>query len=327
MNNDFTFQVNISPGDVNYAAVTVRALANQHLGVENRLLIVDCCKPQASKLVNPLTRFPEPDFSGRVEKICALAAELKQEGLFTEVRCLMPGDEIFKQLSKKYLGGVVSSKYTHGAGATANMAYWAAMDLPATRYVIHYDGDIFLHQANGYEWWKDAAGLMADDSNIMFATPRHAAPTENTMPLPSFHEGTEIEFKGDHWVHNWFGTRVFLLDRKKLQAELPLVRGKLKLELMLRKLPLRAFPLDPEIILYKRLGITKSQRRLILHSTKAWTMHPVDKGDAFIQMLPSVINCIQKNEFPNEQAGYEDMKLSAWKTFLKHNFYKVVEHD
>ena len=314
MNNEFTFQVNISPGDDKYAALTVRELAKYHQHLANRLLIVDCCKPQKTKLVDPAKRFPEPAFSKRVENVCLLAEQLKKEGLFTDVYYLKPGDKLFNHLSRKYLNNVVHT--THGAGGTAQMSYWAAMELPNTKYVLHYDGDMFFYQLDGYEWWQEAAQIMQKEKNALFAIPRQAPPTASTGNMPTFFEGTTIQAKDNYWLHNWFSTRVFLLDKQKLEKELPLVRGKLMAELLLRKLPFRAFPLDPEIILFKRLGIPKLYRRLILQSEKAWSMHPIDKGHEFIEMLPAVLEAVKKNRYPEIQAGNEDMMLDTWKKYL-----------
>lgn len=314
MINQFTFQVNLSPGDVQYAAITVRELAKQHLTIPNRLLIVDCCKPQKTKLVNPALRFPEPAFSNKVDAICKLADEFMQENLFTQLHILMPGDKIFKKISKKYLNNVI--KTTHGAGGTAQMAYWAGIELATTRYIIHYDGDMILYQENGFQWWEEAVRLMELEKGAIMAIPRHAPPTESTGDFPTFFEGTEIIAKEKYWLHNWFSTRNFLLDKFKLEEYLPLVKGKLLIELLLRKLPFRAFPLDPEIIFFRRLGITESQRRLILKTTKAWTLHPLTKPEKFIQILPELYASVNKKNIPTEQCGNEDIVLNTWLRFL-----------
>jgi hypothetical protein len=313
-NHLFTLQVNISAGDIAYAMVTVRQLALNHLAIPNRLLVVDCCRPQRTKLVNPEIRFPEPLFSKKVDQICAIAEQLMEEQLFTDVYYLRPGDEFFKLLSKKYLNGIIHK--THGAGATAQMSYWAAIELVKTRYIIHYDGDLFFYQENGYEWWHDAVAMMDTEPLALFAIPRHAPPSDETGELPTFAEGTEIVTKNGYWLHNWFSTRMFLLDKGRLQHELPVVNGKVKWQLLLRKLPFRAFPLDPEIILFRRLGMEKGYRRIILQSEKAWLLHPLEKSKKFFNLLPLINESIQQNKVPKMQKGREDILMEAWESFL-----------
>lgn len=314
MINQFTFQVNISPGDIMYANITVRELAKQHLSIPNRLLIVDCCKPQKTKIINPSQRFPEPEFSFKIEAICILANQLLKENLFTKVYFLKPGDELFKKISKKYLNNII--KDTHGAGGTAQMAYWAGIELASTRYVIHYDGDMILHQETGFSWWEEATSKMNSEDNVIMAIPRNSPPTELTLNLPTYFEGTEIIQKDDYWLHNWFSTRIFVIDKLRLQKYLPLVTGKLYLQLLLRKILFRAFPLDPEIILFRKLGLAKSQRRLILKSTKAWTLHPLTKPLEYINFLPQIYSKINNNIVPKNQLGKEDIELKEWINFL-----------
>ncbi len=312
--SEFTFQVNISPGDVLYAYKSVRELAQHHLTIPNRLLIVDCCKPQKTKLVNPAKRFPEPEFSNKIKIICELAEDLLKENLFTEVYYIKPNDKLFKVLSKKYLNNII--KTTHGAGGTAQMAYWAGIELAKTRYVIHYDGDMILHQDSNFHWWEEAKNKMLVEKNVLMAIPRHAPPTTETGNMPTYFEGTEMISKDDYWIHNWFSTRVFLLDKEKLSNFLPLVIGEIFFELILRKLLLRSFPLDPEIIFFRKLGLYNHQRRLILKSAKAWTLHPLTKSKLYIDLLSKIYLHINNNSIPVKQGGHEDLDLKIWSDFL-----------
>lgn len=315
MHSDFTLQVNLSPGDVSYAAITAKKLALQHMSIATRLLVVDCCKPQKTKLVNPENRFPEPQFSQRVEQIILIANKLKTEGYFTEVKFLFPADPLFKLLSKKYLNNIVHT--THGVGGTAQMAYWTGIELATTRYVIHYDGDMILYQEPGYSWWLEAVECMEKEPNAILAIPRHAPPNILTGDLPTHREGTEIIAKKGYWLHNWFSTRFFLIDKFRLTNELPLVRGRVKLELLLRKYLRRAFPLDPEIIMFRRLGLEKGKRRLILKSTKAWALHPHSKPKLFVDLVQKIYESVETGVFPQEQGGFEEIDLELWAKFLE----------
>ena len=314
MHQDYTLQINISPGDLAYANYTVRELVRQHQIIPNKLLIVDCCKPQKTKLVDPSLRFPEPAFTQRVKAICELAEIFKNEHLFTDVKILLPEDPIFKLISKKYLSNLI--KKTHGAGGTAQMAYWAGIEIPKTRYVIHFDGDMLFYQQQGFQWWKEAEILMSKEPMAFFSIPRNAPCLMKDDNLPTHFEGTEIIKKNTYWMHNWFSTRAFMIDKVKLEKELPLISGKILFQLLLRKLPFRAFPLDPEIILFRKLGIEKGYRRLILTSNKSWMLHPIDKSNNFINLLPLILEKVNQNIVPIEQYYFEDIKMAAWKKML-----------
>ena len=174
---------------------------------------------------------------------------------------------------------------------------------------------MILYQENCYELWVEAVDKMSLEKDAIIAIPRPSPPTIKTANLPTYFEGTEIVSKADYWLHNWFSTRVFLIDKIKLQKYLPLVTGEIFWELLLRKILLRAFPLDPEIILFRKLGIKNQQRRLILKSNKAWTLHPLTKPSEYLVLLPQLYTKIQNNLVPDIQLGNEDIELNSWIKF------------
>ena len=56
--------------------------------------------------------------------------------------------------------------------------------------------------------------------------------------------------------------------------------------------------------------------RADLMTQKAWSLHPGDRSGEFYQLLPQIIDSVNKNEFPEEQRGHFDLRLSDWKYFL-----------
>lgn len=312
--NDVTLQINTSPGDINYAELTVAALANQHADIKKKLLIVDCCRPQKTKILDPDVRFPINDFEQNVEKIINISKRLLANNLVTDVYYVKPGDPIMDYLSKKYLRNVY--KATHGAGGTSNMSYWAGLDLPDTKYVLHYDCDIILYQKPGFNWVKEAINHIQDHKNILMAVPRLCPPVDKD--IPSLQEGRPFTSFPNYWINDWFSTRHFLFDKQKLKNYLPLVRGKVMIELLLRKYGNRAFPIDPEILLYKSVG-PRGAKRLILKSEDAWLLHPINKSRLYLDALPQIISTITKGKYPQAQKGYENINLESWLEFLNPN--------
>lgn len=314
---DITLQINISPGDVNYADLTVTALVNQHTGIKKRLLVVDCCRPQKTKILDPDTRFPQEKFEHGVEKITVISKQLLAKNIVSDVYYIKPGDPNIDRLSTKYLRGLY--KTTHSAGGTANMGYWFGMDLPDTRYVLHYDGDIMLYQKPGFNWPVEAIKQMELNPDALIAVPRLCPPlTRPGTDLPSLHEGRPFESHHDFWKNDWFSTRHFLLDKQRLNKYLPLVRGKVMMELLLRKYSNKAFPIDPEILIHKSVA-PRGGKRLVLKSEDAWILHPVDKSQLFLDALPEFIKAIAAGKTPNEQRGNENIILDAWLKYFEHS--------
>jgi hypothetical protein len=309
--DDVTLQINISPGDVNYAHLTVPALVNRHSDIKKRFLVVDCCRPQKSTILDPDVRFPVEKFEKNVEAIVAVAKALLADGTVSDVYFLMPDDPLVVYISKIYLRGLY--KNTHSAGGTANMSYWVGIFLPDTKYLLHYDGDIMLYQQSGYSWVTEAINEIESKKEAIMAVPRLCPPL--AVDMPSAHEGRPFQSYDKYWLNDWFSTRHFLLDKHRFDKHLPLVNGKIMLELLIRKYANKAFPIDPEILMFKSLG-GRGCKRLILKNEKAWLLHPVNKGPEFIVNLPQILSAITAGKYPNEQKGIEDINLDAWGKML-----------
>jgi len=314
MTENITLQINISPGDIEYAHLTVPALVKKHLDITKRLLIVDCCRPQKTKLVNPDIKFPTEIFEKKVEKIVSIAEQLKRDGIITDIYYLKPNDPLIRALSKKYLSGVYDC--THSGGGTANMSYWAAIELPQTRYVLHFDGDMLMFQKKGYSWVNEAMCYFEDNEKIISVLPRDSPPALDIFDkVPTYHEGVPNDSYEKYWLNSFFSTRHFLLDKERLAPFLPLMRGKILLETLLRKYGKRVFPRDPEIVLFSRLS-SKNAKRLILKSGDAWMLHPTDKPKEYIDILPQMIKLIDAGISPEKQNGYANIILNEWKKII-----------
>lgn len=315
--NDITLQINLSPGDIAYARITVPSLVEAHrASVDEKLAIVDCCRPQRTKIVDPDRRFPEPEFSQRVEQICAIAEELKDKGYLDRIVYLHPSDPLLPILSRKYLRNLVHE--THDYGACALMAYLAGLEVPTTRYVLHYDADMLLYQASDYDWSVEARYLMDKEPKAVAASPRISPPfgEENDVPdAPSLHEGRLLIPVEGGWRNDWFSTRCYLIDRDKLAGYLPLLQGRTLLEVLLIKYLNRGYPRSPEIMLFRRVGGSGGWR-LNLKSEQAWLLHPATKPPRYIELLPQIQNEIRQSRIPVEQRGYANINLSAWEDFL-----------
>ena len=311
--NNITLQINISAGDISYAKETVHKQIDVHNQITERLLIVDCIRPQKTKVIDPDKLFPEPAYSKKVEKIIEIGKYFEKTGLFKKVYYLKPGDELIKKLAKKYQHSLFTE--THDSRAVTVMGYWAGVELSETRYVLHYDADMLIYQKQGYDWAIDAMQKMNTVKEAIISAPRNAPPTEKTGDVPTFHQGRPIQSFDNYWINDWFAARCYLLDKEKLKPYLPLLKGKMLLETFARKITNRSFPLAAEQIMYKQVG-SLGGRRLILKSKDAWILHPIYKKQEFSELLPKLFRLIDENKVPENQKGWEDMKWEEWQNFI-----------
>lgn len=311
---DYTLQINLSPGDVAYAGLTVPALLAAHPSASERLLVVDVCKPQRTAIVDPAVRFPEPAYSKRVETILAFAESLRSSGRVDRIEVLRPGSPLFPLLSQRYLRSWV--KETHDYGGCALMSYLAAFELCRTRHLLHYDADMILHQSSGYDWAPPAIDAMSGLACAVAASPRQAPPPEGTDG-PTSHERIDITACDAGWLNAWFSTRCYLFDLDKLRPRLPLLQGMAYWETLASLLRGRAYPRSPETMLYRRMSATGGMR-LTLKDRRAWMLHPVRKDARFIAVLPALIAAVTRGEFPKAQSGSADLDLDlpGWRELL-----------
>lgn len=323
-----TLQINVSAGDLRYLKYTIPRLVKQHReSCVSVLIVLDACRPQRTPIVDPDVRFPKERFFQQVnetkETLFSICRDIGVE------RCVILEEsrdqEYFRYLAKKYVGNgcLIGKGMTHAGGGAAFMAYFAALDIPTTEYVLHFDGDMILYQKEGYSWVNDALEHMEKDNRIISAIPRNAPPLSGEMRdvQPQLKMGRPLENFGNNWGNDWFSTRIFLMNRKKLSSYLPLLTifpiecGKFLSEMWIRRLLRRCFPRDPEILLFKRLSPI-NKRTLILKSLHAWTLHPVDKGPWFTETLPRILDLVDQGKTPIDQQGVEDIDSDIWKEFL-----------
>ena len=309
-----TLQINLSAGDANYGHITVERLLQVHSSeVDEILLVVDCNRPQRTHIVDPDVRFPSDIFSARVEKVRALAESLRTQGRVAQVRYLEPNDPLYSIISKKYLANLTVA--THDYGACAHMAYLAALELCPTQYLLHYDADMLIYQLDGYSWIEDGLRELKNNELCTAVTPRLAPPLLDSE-RPTLYDWPPVEIVDNGWRDYWFSTRAFLFDIHKLSGALPLLKGFPWIRAIFRKLINRGFPVAPEVMLSHRLN-RLGQYHLQLNDERSWLLHPQEKGDRFISILPSIIEDIAGGKFPESQRGIPDLDLDAWSKFCE----------
>lgn len=317
MTNGLTLQINIAAGDVSYAECIVPALARSHRAAVDEIIVtLDFCKPQKTKLTDPAVRCKEPEFTQAIEQLHALADRLARDRVIDRVLCLKPGDPWLSQVTRKYSGPWITE--THDYGGRPITGYWAGIEAAETRYVIHYDGDMFLYQESGFDWAAYAVPLLARQERAVSASPRLTAPYASKIPwgdYSSTNEGMPLFPVEGGWKQYFFSTRVFLLDRHKLDTYLPLGRGRALAEQLIVKTLRRGFPRSAEKMFWTTVG-RGGGYRLILSTERAWVLHPNWKPPHYPSLAPLILECVAANRVPSAQLGKSEIQLDAWQAFL-----------
>ena len=312
--HDVTLQINLCAGDIAYAQMTVPFLVEAHRkNVSEKVAVVDCCRPQRTRIIEPDLRFPQPQFSQAVEQICLIAENLKSRGYFDRIIYLRADDPVLRRISGKYFRNVIQE--THNYRGIALMAYLVTFEACRTSFVLHYDADMLLYQEPGYDWSTEAKSLINLDKKAVAATPRVFPPLDYNEDPASLYLGKPMESFRDAWYNDWFSARCYLKDLAKFKKYLPLLKGRIFLETLVRKYLNRSYPLSLESIISRRLS-RSGCHKLYLKSKRAWLLHPDKKSSVYLKHLPKIQDSIKKNRIPEEQRGHEDLILSAWEDFL-----------
>ncbi len=227
---EITLQVNVCAGDISYADPILRSLVRTHReDIREVVAVADCCRPQSTPVLHRASRFPPDEFGQRVERLRELCARWLGEGLVDRIEYLEAGDAArVRRLNRKYCGRDTACTHDHLGHAFS--AYFAGWEAANTRYVVHFDADVLLHQAPGYSWLRDAVARLSADRKLLAVSPRIAPPPadaagqmvdmaiEGVAWLPTW----RLTREADGWRSDWFSTRCHVIDRERLAELLPL---------------------------------------------------------------------------------------------------------
>lgn len=313
MDQNITLQINLSPGDINYAHLTVPALVAAHSSIAKRLLVVDCCKPQKTKLLDPIKKYPEPLYSENVIKIKEIANKLLANGIVSDVHFIEKNDPLIALTSKKYFRNIV--KETHEYGGIGITSYLAGLELCKTRYVLHFDGDMLIHQKPDFEWYKKGLELLAQNEDCVSINPGIAPLGNLALSKPSYNHWSKFKQVEGGYKDEFFSARQFLIAKDRLEKLLPILKGPALLETLLVKYLNRGYPRAVENVFFKRFKFA-GKYRFMMNSEDCWVLHPLNKPQEYIQILPKIIESVRNGIVPEEQLGFENINLEAWLNYL-----------
>ena len=183
------------------------------------------------------------------------------------------------------------------------------------KYILHLDSDMMFYEETNFSWINEGIRVMEENKDILCVLPRGGPPTKDG----SLHQGStpyEIDEKrGLHLFKN-FTSRHYLTHRERFLSLLPLK----PLWLSWREPVMSRLFGTGKMLCWETMVeyvLAKSPMwRADLMSDQAWSLHPGDRSEEFYQLLPQIINSINRNEFPGEQRGHFDLRLCDWKYFL-----------
>jgi len=183
------------------------------------------------------------------------------------------------------------------------------------KYILHLDCDMMFYEDPTFSWIKEGVRVMEENEDILCVLPRGGPPTKDE----SLHQGTtpyQVDKKRRLYLFKNFTSRHYLIHRERFLSLLPLKPLWLSWREPIKS---RLFG-NGKMLCWETMvehALDKSDLwRADLMTDQAWSLHPGDRSEEFYQLLPKIIDSVNQNEFPEEQRGHFDLRLSDWKHFL-----------
>ena len=183
------------------------------------------------------------------------------------------------------------------------------------KYILHLDCDMIFYEAPSFSWVQEGKRIMEENEDILCVIPRGGPPTKDG----SLHQGStpyKTDEKRGLYLFKNFTSRHFLIHRERFLSLLPLKPLWLSWREPIKS---RLFG-NGKMLCWETMvehALEKSDLwRADLMTDHAWSLHPGDRSAEFYQLLPQIIDSVNRNEFPEEQRGHFDLRLNDWKHFL-----------
>jgi hypothetical protein len=248
---------------------------------------------------------------GTPEQLNACCEELLARGF---VDAIVPIDSSenyrFKQYSKHL---DFPWLFRHAKRGTPVLAYIAGIEIEDADYIVHFDSDMLIHQAEGHSWIEEGIGVLRACPDVMAVLPMSGPPAPDGRNRQQDEIGEAYVWdEAGFFRYKTFTSRLFLIDRRRFAELLPLRTGLPLWAKVLDGLGLRPALPEWETMVAARLDAT-SFYRVDLASPHAWSLHPTIRGADFEAALPDLVHRVEKGEYPIAQGGYYDLLLDEWR--------------
>jgi hypothetical protein len=317
MTADCTLSILVARTDTSFMMYNIPHLVRMcNFPFKERVLVVDTA---------PLGRgYEKRPNIGTLNQLYNLCNELVSEGLIDKIVNINYQKDYRKKVYSKYFGKDMWQ--THNYRGYPILGSIFAIEEAKTDYLLHFDSDMFLYQDPNYNWIEEGIKLSRKYSEILSLAPLSGPPTKSGILTKAQIDGEDY-VRDDRGFYKFktFSSRVFLVDCNRFEQAAPLPIPPLK-----KILPLSFYV--KEILNFKRINtlppweemvgarLENSQYiRVDIDSPKAWTLHPNERGQKYLEKLPELIQKIESGLYPPQQAGDYDLQFENWLSFKKYS--------
>lgn len=276
-----------------------------------KVLAIDTAPLSGDKLLRP-------DI-GTLKDVREIADQLVADGSIDRVVDMEYSEDYQRYVYQKHFGRS-DIRPTHNYKGYPILGSIFQIEAASSDYVLHFDSDVLLHEDPDFSWVKAAIQLLEDNPDAMAVRPLAGPP----KPSLAFTSG-QPEAPPTFYHHTFFGSRCYLINRKRFEQLLPMpiiwfdqgfklkainhLPNAIKTPLCYRfnKGKLQSW----EVIVSESIKKTP-YFRMDMASPRAWTLHPNDHGPQFLNALPYLIEQIELGHYPMAQAGHYDLILDEW---------------
>ena len=238
--------------------------------------------------------------------------DLKNNFLF-DINISNPTSKEVQNLSKLYFG---SSYYeTNCFRGYPIFGSFKQFYQSKSKYILHLDCDMIFYEKKDFSWINAAIKIMNENEDILCVLPRGGPPHTDKK----LHQGTtkyNIDDKRRVFLFKNFTSRHYLIHRERFVSLLPVKPLWLSWrEPIKSRLFGNGNMLCWEAMVEKALE-NSSLWRADLMTEQAWSLHPGDRSKKFYQLLPQIIDSVNRNEFPEDHRGHFDLRLNEWENYL-----------
>ena len=265
-----------------------------------------------------------PDI-GSIRELFSICNKLKKMGVIDDVYEIDYSKTYRRSIYKKHLN-CPSLKTTHNYKGYPVLGSMFSIDMAKGEYFLHYDSDMLLYQREGFSWVEKGIEILEENPEVLWVRPQ-AGPQGRRKNYYLDQCKARKMPAGYYRLNDSFASRCFLVHKKRFESILPTdliwakKQGRIKDRLprciveAYYNLTGKGLLESWEIIVGEKAR-EKNMMRADIADNNAWTLHPVVRGQDFIQLLPEVISRVEKGWYPPEQEGEYDLKFDAWEKAL-----------
>jgi hypothetical protein len=286
-----TFQINLAPGDYRHS----KYLLKYHLElfsdlVDEILLTYD---------VNPRKIISSTEVNEFDKQMLALVEELSEANKKIKFQRVDYSSDVVEKVTLSFFNRMIPQHDYRGAPIYPYLfgIYYAKND-----YVFHIDSDMFFGGLSR-TWLKEAQELMIQNPAILTTSPLPGPPHPEGI-LVKQREYKPYPNKAYAFIFDQMSTRVFLIDRRKINKKLRPVKPVVKERIFAYAGGFSS--IDTLEVMITNCMKEHSYKRLdfLGNSPGLWSLHPNYRSQSFYRQIPDIIDRLKRMDIPEEQYGY-----------------------